>query len=168
MPAWAMTSIISAVKWSAEEEADVQGLGLSIVGPKTVAKLWRDILLWVSYWFTLERKKRKRLETLVIRNQDPTQVLHDNNGSWLYKSTYITKWSIKKLMVFWFTEGIWEKSAKYFFFFSSWQVRSEWIERGIERGIKSRTMSWEDYLDIKTHDKEIKSRSTRFPFRHKS
>lgn len=65
IPAWAMTSIVPAVNesafetaaeaedWPAGPEEEDPGAGRIMVGPKTVARLWRDILLWGSYWFTL-------------------------------------------------------------------------------------------------------------------
>lgn len=96
-----MTSIVPAVKESAVDTAvdaddwpldwvldEDPGAGRIIVGPNTVAKLWRDILLWGSYWLTLWNDF---FISRVLRNH----------------STYITRWSIKKVTVFWLTAGNW-------------------------------------------------------------
>ena len=44
-----MTSMVPAVNESVADDPEDDGLGRIIVGPKTVAKLCRDILLWLSY-----------------------------------------------------------------------------------------------------------------------
>ena len=58
MPAWAITSIVPAVNWS-EMVPEQEDPGLIKVGPKTVAKLWSDILLQFSYLLMLFKQINK-------------------------------------------------------------------------------------------------------------